>query len=221
MEQDQLLERIDRYIEALFTPQDPALLHNLADAVAAGLPAINISPNQGKLLYLLARLTGAGRVLEIGTLGGYSTTWLARALPPHGLIVSLEVDPKHAAVARNSIARAVQDVRVDIRVGRAADSLRAMIAGGEPAFDFIFIDADKPGYAEYLELALDLSRSGTLIVADNLIRNGLVMAAAPPDENARAARAFNAALAANPRLESLIVPIMRRAIDGFSISIVR
>jgi predicted O-methyltransferase YrrM len=221
MEQETLLERIDNYIEALFTPQDAALGQNLADAAAAGLPGINISPNEGKLLHLLARISGARRLLEIGTLGGYSTTWLARALPADGLLVSLEVDAKHAAVARRSIARAVPAVAVDIRLGRAADTLRRMIAEGEPAFDFIFIDADKPGYAEYLELALGLSRSGTLIVADNLIRNGLVLEAAPPDENARAARAFNTALAAHPRLDSIIVPIMRHAIDGISISIVK
>jgi predicted O-methyltransferase YrrM len=221
MADDPLLERIDDYIEHLFTPHDAALTLNLADASAAGLPPINISPNEGKLLHLLARISGARRVLEIGTLGGYSTTWLARALPADGVLVSLEVDPEHAAVARRSISRAALAVAVDIRVGRAADTLRRMIAEGEAPFDFIFIDADKPGYAEYLELALALSRSGTLIVADNLIRNGLVLDAAPPDENARAARAFNAALAANPRLDSIIVPIMRRAIDGISISIVK
>ncbi|MEO8680151.1 MAG: O-methyltransferase [Vicinamibacterales bacterium] len=216
-----VLERVDRYIEDLFTPQDPALIQNIDDANAAGLPPINVSPNQGKLLYLLARIAGARRILEIGTLGGYSTTWLARALPPDGVVVSLELDPKHADVARRSIARAAPDRQVEIRVGRAADTLKAMIAKREPSFDFIFIDADKPGYSEYLELALQLSRSNTVIVADNLIRNGLVLETSPPDENATAARAFNAAIAANDRLESIILPIMRKTIDGLSISIVR
>ena len=118
-------------------------------------------------------------------------------------------------------ARAVADVRVDVRVGRAADSLRQMIAANQPPFDFVFIDADKPGYLEYLELSLQLARAGTVIVADNLIRNGAVMSEQPGDESARAARAFNAAIAAHPRLESIIVPIMREHIDGLSISIVK
>lgn len=215
-----LLERIDGYIEALFVPEDAALKQNLADAAAAGLPDINVSPNQGKLLHLLAKMSGAQRVLEIGTLGGYSTTWLARALPPSGVLVSLELDPQHAAVARRSIARAVTKVRVDVRVGPAAETLRSMIAEQHPPFDFIFIDADKPGYAGYLDLALQLSRQGTVIVADNVIRNGAVLESSPPDDNARAARAFNAAVAADPRLTSIVVPIMRKAIDGISISIV-
>lgn len=218
---DSVLERIDRYIGELFTPEDPALIQNIEDANAAGLPPINVSSNQGKLLHLLVRIAGAQRLLEIGTLGGYSTTWLARAIPVDGLVVTLELDPKHAEVARRSIARAVPDRQVDIRVGRAADTLRQMIAQGETAFDFIFIDADKPGYSEYLDLALQLSRPGTVIVADNLIRDGLVLEASPSDENARAVRAFNAKLAANDRLDSLILPIMREKIDGLSISIVR
>jgi predicted O-methyltransferase YrrM len=222
METDQtLLARIDGYIEELFVPADPALTQNLADAAAAGLPEINVSATQGKLLHLLARMSGAQRILEVGTLGGYSTTWLARALPPWGMLVTLELDATHAEVARRSIARAVADVRVDVRVGRAADSLRQMIAANQPPFDFIFIDADKPGYLEYLELSLQLARPGTVIVADNLIRNGAVLSEQPGDDSARAARAFNAAIAAHPRLESIVVPIMREHIDGLSISIVK
>ena len=222
MEPDQgLLARIDGYIEELFVPDDPVLAQNLADAAAAGLPEINVSANQGKLLHLLARMAGAQRILEIGTLGGYSTTWLARALPPWGMLVTLELDATHAEVARRSIARAVADVRVDVRVGRAADSLRQMIAANQPPFDFVFIDADKPGYLEYLELSLQLARAGTVIVADNLIRNGEVLSEQPSDDNARAARAFNAAIAAHPRLESIVVPIMREHIDGLSISVVK
>lgn len=215
------LARIDDYIASLFGGDDPALARNLADAAAAGLPAINVSPNQGRLLYLLAKISRAERILEIGTLGGYSTTWLARAIQPGGLVVSLEVSAHHAAVARHSIARAVPGVNVDVRVGPAADALRAMANAAEPAFDFVFIDADKPGYVEYLALVLPLSRSGTVIVADNLIRDGLVMPAVPPDNNARGARAFNAAIAAHPRLESIIVPIVRHTIDGMSISVVK
>lgn len=215
-----LLERIDAYIEGLFIAPDAALSANLRAAEAGGLPAIHVSPNQGKLLYLLVRIARAARVLEVGTLGGYSTTWLARGLVPGGRLVTLELEARHAEVARASIARGAPHVDVDLRVGPAADLLRAMIDAGEPPFDVVFIDADKPGYETYLALALQLARPGTLILADNVIRDGLVLDAAPADPNARAARAFNAAIAAHPRLESLILPIMREYVDGLSISIV-
>jgi predicted O-methyltransferase YrrM len=216
-----LLARIDDYIEDLFTHQDAALSQNLRDAEAAGLPSINVSPNQGKLLYLLVKMTRASRALEIGTLGGYSTTWIARALPDGGKVVTLELRAEHAAVARKNLARAVHGVDIDLRVGPAADLLRSMIASGEPPFDVVFIDADKMGYVEYLTLALQLSHPGTVILADNLIRNGLVLEQHPSDQNAQGARAFNAALASHPRLESLVVPLVRKTIDGLSISIVK
>ena len=222
MEQNpSLLENIDRYIERIFVAGDPALAQNLEDAKAGGLPEISVSPNQGKLLSLFVAMTKAKRVLEIGTLGGYSTTWLARGLGPEGVLISLELMPNHAEIARRSIARARVDPAVDIRVGAASDSLRAMIAAGESPFDFIFIDADKPGYYEYLELSLQLAHPGTVIVADNVIRNGAVLDGEGVDENARAMRVFNAALAAHPRLESIVVPILRGHIDGISISLVR
>lgn len=214
------LTRIDDYIESLFGGNDTALAQNLADAEAGGLPPINVSANQGRLLYLLATIARAERVLEIGTLGGYSTTWLARALPSNGVVITLELSAAHADVARRNIDRAKPAARVDIRVGPAAGALRAM-AGNEAPFDFIFIDADKPGYVEYLDLVIPLSRSGTVIVADNVIRDGLVMEATPPDANAKGARAFNAAVAAHPRLESVIVPLVRGTIDGISISVVK
>ena len=216
-----LLARIDDYIEDLFTPQDPALTQNLKDADAAGLPSINVSPNQGKLLYLIVKMARASRALEIGTLGGYSTTWIARALPAGGRVVTLELRAEHAEVARKNLARAVPTVDVDLRVGPAADLLRSMIASGEPPFDVVFIDADKPGYIEYLTLALQLSRPGTVILADNVIRDGLVLEQHPSDPNAQGAKAFNAAIAAHPRLESLVVPLVRKKIDGLSISIVK
>src|SRR5579859_3922533 len=148
----QLVERIDEYIERLFVPEDPALSQNLKDAEAAGLPAINVSPNQGKFLYLIAKIAGARRVLEIGTLGGYSTTWLARALPANGKLVTLELDPRHAEVACRSLQRAGLGASVDVQVGPATSRLRKMIDAGEPAFDLIFIDADKPSYVQYLDL---------------------------------------------------------------------
>jgi predicted O-methyltransferase YrrM len=216
-----LLGRVDRYIEDLLVPPDAALEKGLEDAAAAGLPDIAVSPNEGKLLHLVARLVRPSRILEIGTLGGYSTTWLARALEPGGRLVTLELDPHHAAVARTNLARAGLAERVEVRVGPAAASLRAIAAGREGPFDVVFIDADKTGYPEYLELSLPLSRVGTVIMADNLIRGGLVLDPAPADPMARSAREFNARLAAHPRLDSIILPLVREHLDGLSISVVR
>ena len=213
--------QIEKYIESLFVPSDPVLTKNIGDAEAGGLPAIQVSPNQGKLLYLLSKMCGASRVLEIGTLGGYSTTWLARALPEGGSITSLELDQKHAEVARKNLDRAGVGARVVIHVGPAERTLQQLIEQRLPKFDLIFIDADKPGYPRYLDLSLQLSRPGTVILADNLIRDGAVMDAVPEEENARAARAFNAILAANARLESIIIPVLGKKVDGMSISIVK
>jgi predicted O-methyltransferase YrrM len=218
---EQLAQRIDDYIENLFVPADPVLTANLSNAKAAGLPEINITPNQGKFLYLLARIAGARRVLEIGTLGGYSTTWLARALPSGGRLISLEFSPVHAATARRNLALAGLEGATEIRVGDAAASIRAMIAASEPAFDFIFIDADKTGYVTYLELALQVSRAGTVIVADNIVRNGAVLDDNAGDESDRAVRAYNAALASDRRLESIALPMFKDKIDGMAISLVR
>ena len=218
---EQLVDRVDRYVEALCAPQDAILAENLKNAAAAGLPAINVSPSEGKLLYLLAKISGARRILEIGALAGYSTTWLARALPRDGRAVTLEVDPKHAAVTRANLKLAGLDAQVEVRVGDAAESMRKMVAAGEPPFDLIFVDADKPRYVDYLRLAVELSRSGTLILADNLLRNGRVLEAKPADANDRGAKAFNEAMAAHPRLESIILPIYRDKLDGLSISRVK
>ncbi|HLF28799.1 MAG TPA: O-methyltransferase [Anaerolineae bacterium] len=215
------MRRIDQYIEQLFIPRDAALEQGLKDAERAGLPSINVSANEGKLLYLITKLAGATRVLEIGTLGGYSTTWLARALPANGRVVTLELEPKHAEVARKNLDRAGVGDRVAIRVGRAVDTLRAMADRGEAPFDVIFIDADKDAYVEYLNLSLQLSRPGTVILADNVIRNGAVLQAQPAERSAREVREYNAALAAQPRLDSLILPIIRDNLDGLSISIVK
>ena len=218
---EQLIEGIDAYIETLFTPSDAALAQNLADAEGAGLPAIQVSPNQGRLLYLLTKLAGARRVLEVGTLGGYSTTWLARALPADGYLITLELDLNHAEVARRSLQRAAVAPAIDLRVGPAADTLRELIRQETAPFDVIFLDANKSGYVEYLELALQLSRSGTLILADNVIRHGLVLDPAPADPNDAGAKAYNERIARHPRLDSLILPIIRRRVDGMAISIVR
>jgi len=216
-----LLSRVDRYIEELLVPPDAALRQGLVEAEAAGLPDIAVSPNEGKLLHLVARLVRPGRILEIGTLGGYSTTWLARALEPSGRLVTLEIDPHHAAVARRNLERAGVADRVEVRVGPAARTLRAMAAAREPPFDVVFIDADKEGYPEYLDLSLRLSRVGTVIMADNLIRGGRVLDRGSTDPGVRGLRAFNARLAAESRLDSIILPIMRDRLDGLSISIVR
>jgi predicted O-methyltransferase YrrM len=213
--------QIETYIESLFVPPDPVLTHNINAAEAAGLPAIQVSPNQGKLLYLLTKMCGASRVLEVGTLGGYSTTWLARAVPDGGVVTSLELDRKHADVARANVDRAGVGSRVTIHVGPAEQTLQRLIAQRVPAFDLVFIDADKPGYPRYLELCLQLSRPGTVILADNLIRDGAVLEAVPEDESARSARAFNAILAADQRLESMVIPVLGKKVDGMSISIVR
>jgi len=160
-------------------------------------------------------------VLEIGTLGGYSTTWLARALPDDGEVISLELEQTHAAVARKNVDRAGVGGRVTIAVGPAAETLRRLIQQRVAPFDLVFIDADKPGYEQYLDLSLQLSRPGTVVVADNLIRDGAVLQVTPDDENARAARAFNATLASDRRLESIIVPVLGKKVDGMSVSIVR
>jgi predicted O-methyltransferase YrrM len=213
--------QIEKYIERLFVAPDPALAQGLSDADAGGRPQNQVSPNQGKLLYLLTKISGARRVLEIGTLGGYSTTWLARALPAGGVLISLELDRKHADVARKNVDRAGVGSRVTIEVGPAEQTLQRLIQQRVPPFDLIFIDADKTGYEKYLELSLQLSRPGTLVLADNLIRDGGVLETAPKEENARAARAFNARLAADLRLESIIIPVNGKRVDGMSISIVR
>ena len=217
---DPHLRRLDAYVERLFVADDPVLAANLARAEAAGLPPIQVSPSQGKLLALLVRMTGARRVLEIGTLGGYSTTWLARGLAPGGVVVSLELDPRHAAVARTSLASVAPGVTIDLRVGPAAATLRAMADAGEAPFDVVFIDADKPGYPAYLELVLPLTRPGSVVLADNVLRDGRVIDEPPPDANAAGAAAFNAALATHPRLDAVIVPVIREYVDGLALAIV-
>ena len=182
---------VDRYISDLFVPDDAALDAALHDSESAGLPPINVSRNQGKLLQLLARLAGARRILEIGTLGGYSTIWLARALPAGGRLITLEAEPKHAEVARANIARAGLAGAVEVRLGRAIETLPQLVAEGQGPFDLIFIDADKQGYADYLGWVLKLSRRGTVIIADNIVRKGAVIDAASSDAKVQGVRRFN------------------------------
>ena len=214
------LEAVDAYIEGLFAPEDPvkeALAAAVEESRRAGLPEIQISPSGGRLLGLLAEISGARRILEIGTLGGYSAIHLARALPADGFLVSLEINDRHAEVARKNVERAGFSEKVEVRVGDAGELLRALPAD-EP-FDLTFIDADKEGYPEYLQEALRLSRPGALIVADNAIRGGSVLD--PEDDSARATRRFNAMLSEDERLSATIIPSIRARIDGLAVARVR
>ena len=213
---DSLLLRIDSYIEELFAPPDPALESVLDRSRRQGLPEIHVSPNEGRLIRLLAEIAGTRRILEVGTLGGYSTIHLARALAEDGSLVSLEVDEHHAEVARENIAKAGLGDRVEVRVGDAQQLLSNMAEEAVEPFDLTFIDADKVSYPEYLKWALRLSRPGSLILADNVIRGGSVIE--PEDESARATRQFNESLAQHPRLSALILPLIRGQVDGLAIA---
>jgi predicted O-methyltransferase YrrM len=216
MAQDQWTT-VDSYVEKLFIAPEAAL----DSSKAAGLPTINVSPAQGKLLNLLARMQGARKILELGTLGGYSTIWLGRALPPDGRLISLEIDPKRAEIARANIARAELANVVEIRVGSAADSLQKLLSEGCGPFDLIFIDADKPGYAEYLKWCLKLSRPGTLIIADNVVRKGAVADAGSTDENVQGIRKFNEALAAEKRVTTTVLQTVGcKGYDGLALILV-
>lgn len=211
-----LLLRIDTYIEELFAPPDPALEGALRRSRAVGLPEIQISPTEGKLLRLLAEIAGVRRILEIGTLGGYSTIHLAGALPEDGLLVSLEADERNAGVARENIAEAGLESVVEVRVGDARELLAWMFEDGEGPFDLTFIDADKGGYPEYLEWALRLSRPGSLILGDNAIMGGSVIE--PEEGSAQAIRQFNERLAQDPRLSAIVLPLIRGRVDGLAIA---
>ncbi len=212
---------VDRYIEAALIGPDPVLEAALDAADQAGLPAIAVSPAQGKLLHLLARLQGARTILEIGTLGGYSTIWLARALPPDGWLVSLELDPRHAEVARANIARAGLDERVEVRVGPASESLARLADDGDGRFDLVFIDADKEGYPDYLGWALRLTRPGSLIVADNVVRGGAVIDPADADPRVQAVRRFIELVAAEPRLDATVIQTVgSKGYDGLALALV-
>ena len=212
---------VDRYISDLFVGQDATLDAALADSAAAGLPDIQVSAPAGKLLHLLARAVGARSVLEVGTLGGYSTIWLARAIAPGGRLITLEVNATHAAVARANVARAgVADI-VDVRLGRALDSLPQLVAEGAGPFDLAFIDADKPNIAEYFTWALRLTRPGSVIVVDNVVRNGAVIDAASDDVNVQGVRRFNELAAANRRVSTTVIQTVgSKGYDGFSLSVV-
>ena len=212
---------VDGWLGGLLVPPDPALDAALADAAAAGMPPISVSPTEGKLLHLLARLVGARRILEIGTLGGYSTIWMARALPAGGRLVTLELEPAYAAVARASVERAGLADVVEIRVGRAADTLPRLVAEGAAPFDLVFIDADKESTPEYFAWALQLARPGGVIVVDNVVRDGAVVDAGSDDPDVRGVRRFLELLAAEPRVSATALQTVGgKGWDGLALAVV-
>jgi predicted O-methyltransferase YrrM len=212
---------VDDYFGKLLAPADAQLDAALAANRAAGLPAIDVSPLQGKFLHLLVRIVRPRRVLEIGTLGGYSTIWMARALPRGGRIISLEYNPKHADVARKNLEHAGMLKRVDLRVGRALDSLPVLASSGAGPFDLIFIDADKRSNPQYLEWAVKLARVGTVILVDNVVRDGKVADAKSADPDIRGTRRMTALMAREPRLSSTVLQnVGVKGYDGFALAVV-
>jgi predicted O-methyltransferase YrrM len=205
----------DRYLSPLFASEDEALRAAREEMQQEQLPGISVSASEGKLLHLLALISGASRILEIGTLGGYSTIWLARALPPEGRLISLEIDPHHAEVARRNIQRAGLTQKVEVRTGPALEALSRIAAEDSALFDLIFIDADKDGYVDYLRKAVPLLRDGGLILGDNTLPDAVLN----PKADSGTKR-YNAAVAAHPDLCSILVPVLRsNGIDGLLISL--
>ena len=212
---------VDRYITDTLLSPDAALEAALKSSAEAGLPSINVTPNQGKLLQLLAQAQGARNILEVGTLGGYSTIWLARALPPGGRLITLEFEPKHAEVARANITRAGLADVVELRVGPALETLPQLATERRGPFDFIFIDADKANYPGYFQWALKLSRPGTVIVADNVVRKGAVIDATSNDPLVQGVRRFHELVAAEPRVSATAIQTVgSKGYDGFTLMIV-
>ncbi len=219
---NQLWGRVDQYISESLVDEDSVLRETLRRSRANGLPEINVSPSQGKFLHLLARMASARTILEIGTLGGYSTIWLARALPSDGSLVTIEADSDHAALAERNITDAGLSGLVDIRVGDASEVLERMRAEHLGPFDFVFIDADKPPYPRYLELALELSRPGTVIVGDNVVRRGRLPDESTSDESVNGVRRFMEMLGSDERLDATAIQTVgAKGYDGFAVAIVR
>lgn len=212
---------VDRYFNEAAVGTDAALDAAAAAAEAAQLPPVSVTPAYGKLLHLVARAQGAQRILEIGTLAGYSTIWLARAVPPEGRVITLEVNPKHAAIARANLARAGLSDRVEIRLGPALDSLSQLAGGREPPFDFIFIDADRPNVVSYFDWAVKLARPGSVIVVDNVVRKGRVLDASNSDPDIVGVRRFVERLAADSRVSATMMQMVSaKGHDGFALALV-
>lgn len=212
---------VDQYLTDLMVPPDAALDAALRASAAAGLPNIQVAPNQGKLLHLMARMQGARNVLEVGTLGGYSTIWLARALPAGGRVVTLEASPKHAEVARVNLKNAGLDGVADVLEGKALDTLPRLLAEKRGPFDFVFIDADKQNQAAYWEWALKLTRVGSVIVLDNVVREGAVADANSQDPAVQGVRRANALMAREPRVSATAVQTVgSKGYDGFAVALV-
>ncbi|WP_328771992.1 O-methyltransferase [Streptomyces sp. NBC_00286] len=222
MTEPRLWNDVDDYLTALLAPPDDALSAALHDSDAAGLPHINVAPTHGKLLHLLAVIQGARRILEIGTLGGYSTIWLGRALPADGRLISLEYDPKHAEVARRNLTRAGLDKITEVRVGPALDSLPKLAdeqAEDRAPFDLVFIDADKVNNPHYVEWAVKLTRPGSLIVLDNVVRGGAVTDATSDDPSIRGTRAALELFASHPKLDATAIQTVGlKGYDGFALA---
>ncbi len=212
---------VDDYLDRLHVGRDAALDGALQASAQAGLPAISVTPTQGKLLQLLARTCGAQAILEVGTLGGYSTIWMARALPAHGRLVSLDINARHVEVARANLARAGLADRVEVRLGPALVSLAGLAAEGRGPFDLFFIDADKSNIPGYFKWALQLSRPGSLIVVDNVVREGAVIDADSADESVLGVRRFNQMVAAEPRVSATTIQTVgAKGYDGFALLLV-
>ena len=216
-----IFEAVDNYISGLLATEDEALKQTIQSLEKENIPQISISANQGKFLQVMAKLVGAKRILELGTLGGYSAIWMARVLPDDGKIITLELDARHAAVAQKNIDNAGLSEKVEIRIGKALDALNTLLETKQGPFDMIFIDADKQPYAEYFSLALKLSRKGTLIIADNVIREGKVLDADNKDEMVIGAHRFNKALAATTGVTATIIQTVgNKEHDGMALIVV-
>ena len=219
---NKIFEDVDNYIANLLGQEDDVLQHVTIANQEAGLPDISISSNQGKLLQVFAMACGAKKILELGTLGAYSTIWLAKTLPQGGKLVTIEFDEHHAAVARKNIAYAKLGDIIDLRVGKALDILPELVSANEAPFDMIFIDADKPPYTEYFQYALQLSRPGTIIICDNVVRNGAVLDANSTDEKVRGVQRLNAFLSTCKEVTATILQTVGvKEYDGMVVAVVK
>jgi predicted O-methyltransferase YrrM len=217
-----LFKQVDDYISNLLAPQDEILVDTIKSLDKEGLPQISVTANQGKFLQVMVLLCNAKRILELGTLGGYSSIWMGRGLPQNGKLITIEIDSHHALVAEQNINRAGLSGKIEIRIGKALDYLKKMIGDREEPFDMIFIDADKPSYTEYFNLALQLSKSGTLIICDNVIRQGEILDKNSTDEKVQGVQRFNKMLGNNTRVTATIMQTIGiKGFDGMAVAVVK